>query len=123
MAPLGQTAARQRFAQHSLNARRAASRTCIGETYSEFTACSMGRAYGSGLALSNRLSIKRRLTVSSYLVTIEFDDGARAITEYSSPADVRTKLAEVVRDLTDEDGIEHFRSVTVTQSMAVTRAA
>jgi hypothetical protein len=56
-------------------------------------------------------------------VTIEFDDGARAITEYSSPADVRTKLAEVIRDLTDENGIEHFRSVTVTQSMAVNRAA
>lgn len=61
--------------------------------------------------------------MSSYLVTIEFDDGARAITEYSSPAEVRTKLAEVVRDLTDEDGIEHFRSVTVSQSMTVTRAA
>jgi hypothetical protein len=27
-----------------------------------------------------------------------------------------TKLAEVVNDLTDEDGIEHFRSVTVTQA-------
>lgn len=61
--------------------------------------------------------------MSNYLVTIEFDDGARSITEYTSPADVRTKLAEVVRDLTDENGIEHFRSVTVTQSMAVTRAA
>jgi hypothetical protein len=58
----------------------------------------------------------RRLTVSNYLVTIEFDDGARAITQYSSPSDVRTKLAEVVRDLTDEDSIEHFRSVTVTQA-------
>ena len=54
--------------------------------------------------------------MSYYLVTIEFDDGARAITQYSSPSDVRTKLAEVVRDLTDEDGIEHFRSVTVTQT-------
>jgi hypothetical protein len=51
-------------------------------------------------------------------VTIEFDDGARAITEYSSPTDVRTKLAEVVRDLTDENGMEHFRSVTVTQAQA-----
>jgi hypothetical protein len=61
--------------------------------------------------------------VSNYLVTIEFDDGARAITEYSSPADVRTKLAEVIRDLTDEDGFEHFRSVTVTQSMSITQAA
>jgi hypothetical protein len=36
---------------------------------------------------------------------------------------VRTKLAEVIRDLTDENGIEHFRSVTVTQSMNVTQAA
>ena len=55
--------------------------------------------------------------MSSYLMTIEFDDGARAITEYSSPSDVRAKLAEVVRDLTDEEGIEHFRSVTVTQAV------
>jgi hypothetical protein len=54
--------------------------------------------------------------VSNYLVTIEFDDGARAITQYSSPSDVRTKLAEVVADLTDENGMEHFRSVTVTQA-------
>jgi hypothetical protein len=56
--------------------------------------------------------------MSNYLVTIDFDDGARAITEYSSPTDVRTKLAEVVRDLTDEGGMEHFRSVTVTQDQA-----
>lgn len=61
--------------------------------------------------------------MSNYLVTIEFDDGARAITEYSSPTEVRTKLAEVIRDLTDEDGIEHFRSVTVTQNMTITQAA
>jgi hypothetical protein len=54
--------------------------------------------------------------MSDYLVTIEFDDGQRAITQYSSPSDVRTKLAEIVRDLTDEDGMEHFRSVTVTQA-------
>ncbi len=60
--------------------------------------------------------------MSNYLVTIEFDDGARSITQYSSPSDVRTKLAEVVRDLTDEDGIEHFRSVTVTQAVG-TQAA
>jgi hypothetical protein len=51
-----------------------------------------------------------------YLITIEFDDGQQATTRYSSPSDVRTKLAEVVHDLTDEDGIEHFRSVTVTQA-------
>ena len=60
--------------------------------------------------------------MSNYLVTIEFDDGARAITQYSSPSEVKTKLAEVVQDLTDEDGIEHFRSVTVTQA-AHTQAA
>ncbi|WP_293001622.1 hypothetical protein [Mycobacterium sp.] len=54
--------------------------------------------------------------MSNYLVTIEFDDGQRAITQYSSPSDVRTKLAEIIEDLTDEDGIEHFRSVTVTQA-------
>jgi hypothetical protein len=55
-------------------------------------------------------------------MTIEFDDGARAITEYSSPSDMRAKLAEVVRDLTDEDGIEHFRSVTVTQAVRIQAA-
>jgi hypothetical protein len=51
-----------------------------------------------------------------YFVTIEFDDGQQATTQYSSPRDLKTKLAEVVNDLTDEDGIEHFRSVTVTQA-------
>jgi hypothetical protein len=54
--------------------------------------------------------------VCHYLVTIEFDDGQQSTTRYSSPSDVKTKLAEVVNDLTDEDGIEHFRSVTVTQA-------
>jgi hypothetical protein len=52
----------------------------------------------------------------SYLITVEFDDGQLATTHYSSPSDVRNKLAEVVSDLTDEDGFEHFRSVTVTQA-------
>jgi hypothetical protein len=51
-----------------------------------------------------------------YLITVEFDDGQLTTTQYSSPGDVKTKLAEVVNDLTDEDGIEHFRSVTVTQA-------
>jgi hypothetical protein len=51
-----------------------------------------------------------------YLVTIEFDDGQRSTTQYSSPSDVRTKVAEIVNDLTDENGYEHFRSVTVTQA-------
>jgi hypothetical protein len=58
----------------------------------------------------------RRLTMSEYFVTIEFDDGQQATTQYSSPSDLKTKLAEVVNDLTDEDGLEHFRSVTVTQA-------
>jgi hypothetical protein len=51
-----------------------------------------------------------------YLITVEFDDGQLATTQYSSPGDVKAKLVEVVNDLTDEDGIEHFRSVTVTQA-------
>ena len=51
-----------------------------------------------------------------YLITVEFDDGQLSTTQYSSPSDVRTKLAEVVHDLTDEYGVEHFRSVTVTQA-------
>jgi hypothetical protein len=29
-----------------------------------------------------------------------------------------TKVAKVINDLTDEDGIEHFRSVTITQAAA-----
>jgi hypothetical protein len=51
-----------------------------------------------------------------YLITVEFDDGQLATTRYSSPSEVKTKLAEVVDDLIDEDGIEHFRSVTITQA-------
>jgi hypothetical protein len=51
-----------------------------------------------------------------YLVTIEFDDGQLATTHYSSSTDMKTKLTEIVDDLTDEDGYEHFRSVTVTQA-------
>jgi len=54
--------------------------------------------------------------MSHYLITVEFDDGQLATTQHSSPNDVKTKLAEVVNDLTDEDGFEHFRSVTVTQA-------
>jgi len=51
-----------------------------------------------------------------YLITVEFDDGQLATTKYSSPTDVRTKVAEMINDLTDENGMEHFRSVTVTQA-------
>ena len=51
-----------------------------------------------------------------YLITVEFDDGQLATSRYASASDVKAKLAEVVSDLTDEDGIEHFRSVTVTQA-------
>jgi hypothetical protein len=69
-----------------------------------------------GLALFHHIAAVRRLIVCQYLITVEFDDGQLAVSEYSSPSDVRTKLAEVVNDLTDEDGIEHFRSVTVTQA-------
>jgi hypothetical protein len=65
--------------------------------------------------LGNHFSIRRPI-VSDYLVTIEFDDGQRATTQYSSAKDVRTKMAEIVNDLTDEHGYEHFRSVTVTQA-------
>jgi hypothetical protein len=68
-----------------------------------------------GLALFIREPV-RRLTMCRYLITVEFDDGQLATTQYSSPSDVRTKLAEVVNDLTDEDGVEHFRSVTITQA-------
>ena len=57
-----------------------------------------------------------RLNSAGQVPAVEFDDGQLATTQYSSPGDVRTKLAEVVNDLTDEDGIEHFRSVTVTQA-------
>ena len=54
--------------------------------------------------------------MSHYLITVEFDDGQLSTTKYSSPRDVKMKLAEMVNDLTDEDGFEHFRSVTVTQA-------
>jgi hypothetical protein len=52
------------------------------------------------------------------LITVEFDDGQRATTKLTSRRDVRVKLAELVNDLTDEDGFEHFRTVTVTQAAA-----
>lgn len=55
--------------------------------------------------------------MSEYFVTIEFDDGQQATTHYSSPSDLKNRLADLVNDLTDEHGIEHFRSVTVTQSV------
>jgi hypothetical protein len=71
---------------------------------------------GFGLALLNHIAAVGRLIVCQYRITVEFDDGQLATSEYSSPSDVRTKLAEVVNDLTDEEGIEHFRSVTVTQA-------
>lgn len=58
-----------------------------------------------------------------YLVTIEFDDGQQSTTRYSSPRDVKQKLADIVNDLTNENGIEHFRSVTVAQSASVNPAA
>jgi len=61
--------------------------------------------------------------VCHYVITVEFDDGQLATSQYSSPSDVRSKLAEVINDLTDEDGFEHFRSVTVTQAASVTQAA
>ena len=53
-----------------------------------------------------------------YLITVEFDDGQRATTTHTSRRDVRVKLAELVNDMTDEDGFEHFRTVTVTQAAA-----
>ena len=58
----------------------------------------------------------RRSAVCHYLITIEFDDGQQSTTTHTSPTDVRTKLAELVNDMTDEDSFEHFRSVTVTQA-------
>ena len=77
--------------------------------------CSEGVFDGFALALSHPRTVGR-LTMCHYLITVEFDDGQLATTQYSSPSDVKTKLAEVVNDLTDADGIEHFRSVTVTQA-------
>jgi hypothetical protein len=56
--------------------------------------------------------------VCHYSITVEFDDGQRATTTHSSPRDVRVKLAELVNDLTDQEGFEHFRSISVTQSAA-----
>ncbi len=53
-----------------------------------------------------------------YVITVEFDDGQRATTEHTSPSDMRTKLAELVNDMTDEDSLEHFRTVIVTQAAA-----
>jgi hypothetical protein len=56
--------------------------------------------------------------VCQYLITVEFDDGQRSTTTLTSRRDVRVRLAELVNDMTDEDGFEHFRTVTVTQAAA-----
>ncbi len=53
-----------------------------------------------------------------YEITIEFDDGQRSTTTHTSRRDVRVRLAELVNDLTDDAGFEHFRTVTVTQAAA-----
>lgn len=53
-----------------------------------------------------------------YVITVEFDDGQRSTSTHTSPTDVRSRLSELVNDLTDEYGIEHFRTVTVTQAAA-----
>jgi hypothetical protein len=56
--------------------------------------------------------------VCHYEITVEFDDGQLSTTTHTSPRDVRVRLAELVNDLTDESGFEHFRTVTVTQAVA-----
>jgi hypothetical protein len=56
--------------------------------------------------------------VCHYEITVEFDDGQLSTTKHTSPRDVRVKLAELVNDLTNENGFEHFHTVTVTQAVA-----
>jgi hypothetical protein len=99
---------------HGLRGAPAETQLCC-RNVQQIRSCSEGVFDGFALALSH-LNTVRRLTMCHYLITVEFDDGQLAITQYSSPSDVKTKLAEVVNDLTDADGIEHFRSVTVTQA-------
>ena len=53
-----------------------------------------------------------------YVITVVFDDGQRSTTTHTSPRDVRVRLAELVNDLTNESGFEHFRTVSVTQAVA-----
>lgn len=69
-------------------------------------------------ALPLGLTPLRRSAVCHYVITVEFDDGQRSTTTYTSRRDVRVRLAELVNDLTDDDGFEHFRTVTVTQAAA-----
>jgi hypothetical protein len=62
--------------------------------------------------------LRRFGAVCHYVITVEFDDGQLSSTTHTSPRDVRVRLAELVNDLTDESGFEHFRTVTVTQAVA-----
>jgi len=48
-----------------------------------------------------------------YLITVEFDDGQLATTQYWSPSDVKTKLAEVVRF----DGRRRHRALRSVRSL------
>jgi hypothetical protein len=63
------------------------------------------------------------VTVQPHRLTCRADTATPQVAELSStthtsPRDVRVRLAELVNDLTNESGFEHFRTVTVAQAVA-----
>jgi hypothetical protein len=57
---------------------------------------------------------EERAFLSTYHVTVLFLDEEEATSQHSTPADVTTKLSEIIDALTDENGTPQFRSITIT---------
>jgi hypothetical protein len=51
--------------------------------------------------------------MSTYQVTVLFNDSQEITSEHSTPADIVTKFAQIVEDLTDENGILTSQRITV----------
>ncbi|MEB3981163.1 hypothetical protein OQ968_07815 [Mycobacterium sp. 663a-19] len=50
----------------------------------------------------------------TYQATVLFNDGQEATSEHTTPAVIGAKLAEIIKDLTDENGIPTFQRITIT---------
>jgi len=52
-------------------------------------------------------------TDKTFLITVVFNDGEEVVTQHSTPEDAKTKLSRTIEDLTDENGVPAFRSITI----------
>jgi hypothetical protein len=50
----------------------------------------------------------------TYQADILFNDGQEVTSEHSTPEDVGTKVTQIAKDLTDENGIPTFQRITIT---------